>query len=106
MPYRQVLEGLLERTRKPERRAELKALLETPPLPPELEHVWAAFCRLHARRRSGFSAEPISWSDLDAFIRLTGARLVPFEVQLIEMLDDLFRSQRSDTRVSVCASRV
>ena len=91
MPYRQVLEGLLERTRKPERRAELEAKLETPPFPFELEHVWTAFCRLHARRRSGFSAEPIAWSDLDAFIRLTGVRLAPFEIQLIEMLDDLFR---------------
>jgi hypothetical protein len=82
---------LLERTRKPERRAELEAKLETPPFPFEIEHVWTAFCRLHARRRSGFSAEPIAWSDLDAFIRLTGVRLAPFEVQLIEMLDDLFR---------------
>ena len=52
-----------------------------------------AFCRLHARRRSGFSAEPIAWSDLDAFIRLTGVRLAPFEIQLIEMLDDLFRKK-------------
>jgi len=60
----------------------------------ELEHVWTAFCRLNARRRSGFSIEPIAWSDLDAFIRLTGIRLVPWEVQLIEMLDDLFRSKK------------
>jgi hypothetical protein len=59
----------------------------------ELEHVWHAFCRLHARRRSGFAPEPIAWSDLDAFIRLTGARLAPWEIQLIEMLDDLFRGK-------------
>jgi hypothetical protein len=91
VPYRQVLEGLLERTHKPEERAKLEAELETPPLPLELDHVWNAFCRLHARRRSGFSAEPIAWSDLDAFIRLTGVRLAPFDIQLIEMLDDLYR---------------
>jgi hypothetical protein len=60
----------------------------------ELEHVWTAFCRLNARRRSGFSIEPIGWGDLDAFIRLTGARLAPWEVHLIEMLDDLFRSKK------------
>src|SRR5262249_53079993 len=95
VPYRQVLEGLLERqTLKPERRAEIEAELETPPFPLELEHVWTAFCRLSARRRSGFSIEPIGWADLDAFIRLTGVRLAPWEVQLIEMLDDLFRSKK------------
>jgi hypothetical protein len=66
-----------------------------PPLPLELEHVWNAFCRLNARRRSGFSIEPIAWSELDAFIRLSRARLVPWEIQLIEMLDDLFRKQMS-----------
>jgi hypothetical protein len=80
VPYRQVLEGLLERTHKPEKRAKLEAELETPPLPLELEHVWNAFCRLHARRWSSFSAEPIAWSDLDAFVRLTGVRLAPFEI--------------------------
>jgi hypothetical protein len=88
------LEGLLERTQKSEKRAALEAELETPPLPLELEHVWYSFCRLNARRRSGFSAEPIAWSDLDAFTRLTGARLAPFEIQLIEMLDDLYRKPK------------
>jgi hypothetical protein len=94
VPYRQILEGLLERTHKPDKRAELEAELATPPLPLELEHVWQAFCRLNARRRSGFSIEPIAWADLDAFIRLTGVRLAPFEIQLIEMLDDLFRKPK------------
>jgi hypothetical protein len=60
----------------------------------ELDHIWTAFCRLNARRRSGFSIEPIGWGDLDAFIRLTGVRLAPWEVQLIAMLDDLFRSKK------------
>jgi hypothetical protein len=96
VPYRDVLEGLLDRpTLKPQRRAEIEAELETPPFPLELEHVWTAFCRLNARRRSGFSIEPIGWADLDAFIRLTGARLAPFEIQLIEMLDDVFRRRRA-----------
>jgi hypothetical protein len=91
-----VLEGLLARqTIKPQRRAEIEAELETPPFPLELEHVWTVFCRLSARRRSGFSIEPIGWADLDAFIKLTGCRLAPFEIQLIEMLDDMFRKQKA-----------
>jgi hypothetical protein len=86
---------LLERTRKADKRAELEAQLETPPLPDELAYLWHAFCRLSARRRSGFSIEPIGWADLDAFVRLTGVRLAPWELQLIEMLDDLFRSRKT-----------
>jgi hypothetical protein len=98
VPHRQILEGLLERTQKPERRAELEAELETPPLPLELEYIWNAFCRLSARRRSGFGIEPIAWSDLDAFMSLTGTRLAPWEIRLIEDLDDQFRlSQQKKT---------
>jgi hypothetical protein len=70
------------------------AELVTPPLPDELGYIWNAFCRLSVRRRSGFSIEPIGWPELDAFTRLTGVRLVPWEIQLIEMLDDLFRSKK------------
>jgi hypothetical protein len=86
---------MLERTRKPDKRARLEAELETPPLPDELVYLWNYFCRLSSRRRSGFSIEPIGWQDLAAFIHLTGVRLAPWEIQLIEMLDDLFRSRKT-----------
>lgn len=77
-------------------RAEYEAELECPPLPLELEYLWATFCRLAARRGSGgFGIAPITWADLDAFMRLTGARLAPWEIRILEDLDNLFRNVNS-----------
>jgi hypothetical protein len=54
--------------------------------------VWAAFMRLHARRGSnGFSINPISWPEIDAFLRHSRITLAPWELRLIEELDDLYR---------------
>lgn len=39
----------------------------------------------------GFAgAQPFSWPDLDAFLRQTGIRLGPWELDLIERLDDIY----------------
>nr|WP_244422833.1 hypothetical protein [Bradyrhizobium sp. ORS 278] len=80
-------------TLRSDKRAEYEAELSVPPLPAELERAWHGFCRLSARRRVGLAIEPIGWADLDAFMRLTGIRLSPFEIELIEMLDDLYRKK-------------
>lgn len=37
---------------------------------------------------------PISWSDLDAFVRNAGFPLAPWETEIIETLDDLFLRTR------------
>jgi hypothetical protein len=94
--YREVLEGLLSRTSNPERRAEREAELACPPFPQPLAYIWIAFVRLSARRGSnGFSFNPISWPDIDAFVRHSGMRLAPWEIRLIEELDDLFRAEHA-----------
>ncbi|WP_316214293.1 hypothetical protein [Bradyrhizobium sp. SZCCHNR2032] len=33
---------------------------------------------------------PISWGDIEAFQRLSGMRLAPWEIRLIEQLDELY----------------
>lgn len=61
-----------------------------------LLHVWAAFRRLSARRGSnGFGINPISWPDIDAYVRHSKMPLAPWEVRLIEELDDLFRIEQA-----------
>lgn len=94
-----MLEGLIARASSPARRAESEAELECPPFPAALGHVWQAFCRLSARRGSnGFSINPISWPDIDAYVRHSGIRLAPWEIRIVEELDDLFRVEQSKSR--------
>jgi hypothetical protein len=38
---------------------------------------------------------PISWADIEAFMRLTRSRLSPWEVETIEMLDSLYRIEQA-----------
>lgn len=61
-----------------------------PPLPPALAYLWRIFNRLSRRRPYG-AAGPlhIPWSEILAFQTVTGIRLYPFELAMIEMLDDL-----------------
>lgn len=97
--FREALEGLRDRTKRADKRAEYEAQLACPPIPDELRYLWRSFNRLSARRGSnGFDVDPIGWCEIDAFVRLTGVRLVPWEIELIEMLDDIFRSERARNR--------
>jgi hypothetical protein len=61
-----------------------------------LDYLWRAFHRLSGRRGSnGFGPSPISWADIDAFVRYSKMRLAPWEVEIIEMLDDLWRNEQA-----------
>ena len=89
-----MLEGILTRTKSAEKRAECEAELALPRFPMALLYVWQAFNRLSRRRGSnGFGVNPISWSDIDAFVRNSKVALRPWEISLIEDLDDLYRSE-------------
>lgn len=95
-PHREVLEGLLERVRTPKRRAEIEEELRQPPLPEAARHIWGHFLRLSAHRGStGFGPGPIGWPDLDAYCRMTRARLAPWEVEMIEDLDNLWLAEKA-----------
>lgn len=70
--------------------------LRSAPLPSAGVYLWDVFMRLHSRRSSnGFGLSPITWGDLDAFIRLTGIRLAPWEVEAIEDLDRAFMTEQA-----------
>jgi len=67
-----------------------------PPLPPAVAHIWAAFIRLHNRRGGGMGPAPLMWTEIEAFARLTGASFDPWELELIEALDNVFARVRND----------
>jgi hypothetical protein len=94
--YCEMLEGLLERTTNEGRRAKHQAELACPDLPADMVYLWNAFCRLSARRGSnGFSVNPITWPDIDAFARHSKINLAPWEIRILEDLDDLYRSAQA-----------
>lgn len=94
--YREILEGLLVRAKTDERRAELEAELYGVLLPEALAYLWSAFVRIRRRKGSnGFALSPIEWPDIDAFLRLSGVKLVPWEITMVEDLDDIFISTQS-----------
>jgi len=71
--------------------SELEAELAMPPFPTEISYVWHAWSRIRRRKGAGNSGPaPIEWADIDAFLRRSGVRLAPYEIEFIEMIDDEF----------------
>lgn len=65
-----------------------RAALEGPPAPPELEYLLGWAIELGEGRRYGMNGpEPISYTDIDAWARLTGRAPAPHEVQALVLLD-------------------
>lgn len=67
-----------------------------------LDYLWRVFQRLARRRTSnGFgSNNPITWADIDAFVRHSKFPLKPWEVEIIEDLDDLERVEQARSQES------
>jgi hypothetical protein len=50
-------------------------------------HIWEWFSDLHNARQSGFSANPISYQEIESFCRITGAMISPWELSVIRRID-------------------
>lgn len=86
--------------------AELAADLKVPPFPAALSYLWKAYLRLRRRKSVGFSAHnKIEWPDILAFVALTRTRLAPWEVALIEDLDDIFLRAQDEAREGTAAEQ-
>jgi hypothetical protein len=64
-----------------------------PTLPPEAVYLWNHFTLLHAARTGGgMGQNPITYAELDAYNRTTGAALVAWEIGAVRALDDAYLS--------------
>lgn len=62
-----------------------------PEFPRELSYLWRAYHRVRRRMGGGFSGpNPIGWQDLEAFVHVTRFRFSPWEVELLEAIDDAY----------------
>lgn len=71
--------------------------LRVPDIPVALLHLWEWFCELSAARSgNGGGPNPISYSEVQAWARLTGRRPEPRDVQVIMMLDQEFFAELAE----------
>lgn len=101
---RDVLQGLLERTRNPKNREQYEAMLAVPPAPVELLYLLGIFNRIRGRVNStGFGPGRITLGDISDFVRLTKTRLDPWEVEVLEKLDDKFMRVQAEAQAAEAA---
>lgn len=71
----------------------LQNQLELPLFPEEHTLTWKAFCSLHVHRsNTGFGVSCLTYTDIEAFCRLTDTILLPNEVAGISVCDAAFMS--------------
>jgi hypothetical protein len=59
-----------------------------PPCPPELAWLWGAFQQLSLGRQAGFAgAQPLSWLEMAAWMRLTRTPLSAADINAMRALD-------------------
>lgn len=74
-----------------------QALLDAPRCPGGCEALWDAFRELHACRGSaGFGPMRITYTDLDAYQRVSGVKLQPWEREAIRQADAAYLEQLAE----------
>jgi len=69
----------------------VEALEPPTPFPMLLSHVWSAFISLNSSRSSGFNGPaPISYEQIKAWKELTGASILPWEIEAIKRVDSQY----------------
>lgn len=65
-----------------------KMLLDRPRCPEGCEPLWQAFKELHATRgNNGFGPNRITFGEIDAYQRVTGTVMKPWEIEAIRRAD-------------------
>jgi len=59
---------------------------------PTVMYLWSYFLQLNNSRQSGMSVNALSYSEIDAWQRLTNTTISPFELSVIKALDSAFIS--------------
>lgn len=68
-------------------------LLDAPPCPDGCGELWRTFCELHDCRSWPDAPQRITFADLDAFHRVSGVKLQPWELEAIRQADAAWLKQ-------------
>jgi hypothetical protein len=83
-----------------ERRGIRPAASVAPKLPKEAAHIWAAYCQLDATRASGFGPGPILFTEIEAFLRVTGVALRRWEIMAIRAIDMAYMQHYAEAQAA------
>lgn len=72
-----------------------KRLADAPPCPPSCKHLWKLWGEFRSSVQSGMGIGRISYTEMDAYQRLTGNVLAAWEIEAIRKLDREFVAARS-----------
>lgn len=68
-------------------------------MPKALAYLFRVYLRIRRRKGGGFGLTPIEWPDIDAFVRNSQFRLAPWEVEIIEEIDDLYLNANNPDKI-------
>ena len=89
-----------------QQREELEARLNIPSMPEEFTFAWGSFFDLQATRGSnGFSPNPLTYLEIEAYIRLSGRVLLPYEIRAIKVIDSAFLNAQADLAKAARAAK-
>jgi hypothetical protein len=89
-----------------QQRLEIEARLDLPPMPEEFTFAWGSFVDLQSTRGSnGFSSNPITYLEIEAYIRLSGRVLLPHEIRAIKVIDTAFLEAQADLAKAARAAK-
>lgn len=75
------------------------AIPDEPEIPDIIEHVWHWFWGLSDRRQRGFdSPNPLSYVEIDAWLRLSRTLVLPQEIDLILVMDSAWLAAVAEMR--------
>ena len=76
-------------------------MLDSGPQPIELFYLLTAYNRIRRRiNGSGFGPARMTWEALDAFLRRAKKDFAPWEVEVLEALDDKYMAVQAEARPS------
>jgi hypothetical protein len=65
------------------------------PEPGPLAYVYDIFGAVGAARQGGFGPSPLAWAEIEAWSRLYGARLLPYELTALRAIDAAFLDEHA-----------
>lgn len=73
-----------------------KQLIPNIEIPPEGEHVWGWFWELNSTRGGGMGPAPLTYTEIGAWVQLTGLQVYPHEIDLIRAMDGAYMRAQSE----------